>query len=157
MGGVSTMVTASTTSFLFTSEDQTIQQDEAKQATDAHDAMFNPTLLSTRHSARDCKAIMSARRGSHQRQTSSLSNFTFRGVFLDTHLSQVCQPHGRCESCRPCSPEKPSCARACWGHPWGSSWPSRGAGDSSCGAGTPEIRGVEPKTCGETVRNRKRH
>lgn len=47
------MVTASTTSFLFTSENKTIQKDEAEEATDAHHPTFNLMLLSTRHSARD--------------------------------------------------------------------------------------------------------
>lgn len=70
-----------------------------------------------------------------------------------TYLSQVCPLPGRCESCRPCSPGRQSGERACWGHPWGSSWPYRGDDGSSCGAESPGIRVAEPKTYGGTAKS----
>ena len=85
---------------------------------------------------------------------SSRSIPQFYNKFGPTHLIQVCRPRGRCGSCRPCSPGRRSGARACWRHPGGSSWPYRDGGDSSCGAGSPETRGVEPKTFGGTVEGR---
>lgn len=70
----------------------------------------------------------------------------------NTHLSQVCRLHARCESCQPCSQGRQSSELACWGHPWGNSSPYHGDVCSSYGAGNPRIRGGEPKIYGGTVK-----
>lgn len=74
----------------------------------------------------------------------------YLNLCVSTYLIRVCRPRGRCGSSRPCTRGRPWGARAWWRHPWGSSSPCHGAAGSSCGEGSPGIRGGEPKTCGET-------